>query len=332
MSSTVPEPLLRVRDLDVRFDAEHGEVHAVRGVDLDIDRGQTLAVVGESGSGKTVSTFAPLRLLSPNARYAVQGSARFEGTELVGASEEDLVQIRGRRIGVVFQDAMGAFNPVRRVGPQIAEMARHGGVGSKAAARRRATDLLGYVGLSDVERRFEQYPHELSGGMRQRALIAVALAGEPQLLLADEPTTALDVTVQAQIIDLLRRLAAERDMATVIITHDMGVVAGLADRVAVMYAGQVVERGTAEQVLGAPAHPYTQALVDAARAVGVGERRVVLRDALTGASRELDGCPFAPRCPLVHDRCRREDPPLADVHTREVACWAVLERLNEGAA
>lgn len=256
-------PVLDVKDLRVTFHSPTGPVVAVAGIDFAVNPGEVLAIVGESGSGKTVSTMSILQLLPPTVRYAVSGSACFDDVELVGSGAAKLNTIRGKRVAVVFQDALGAFNPVRKIGPQIAEMARRGAGLDKHASKTRAIELLSLVGMSDPERRYGQYPHQLSGGMRQRALIAVALASDPELLIADEPTTALDVTVQAQIIELLASLVHKLGMSTIIISHDLGVVAGIADRVAVMYKGAIVETGTVDDVLLSPQHPYTQSLLAA---------------------------------------------------------------------
>ena len=254
---------LEVRGLRVAFPGPDGETEVVHGIDFDVAPGEVLAVVGESGSGKTVSMMSILQLLPPGVRSRVSGRALFDGQDLIGMDTATLNGIRGRRVAVVFQDAQGAFNPVRRVGPQIAEMARRGAGVPREKARGRAIELLRLVGLSEPERRYGQYPHELSGGMRQRALIAVALAGEPELLIADEPTTALDVTVQAQIIALLADLVNRLRMSTIIISHDLGVVAGVADRVAVMYRGDIVESGPVAEVLLHPRHDYTKSLLAA---------------------------------------------------------------------
>ncbi|KJQ52757.1 ABC transporter ATP-binding protein [Microbacterium sp. SA39] len=263
MTTQDDQAILDVRDLRVSFTTAAGEVEAVHGIDFSVRRGEVLAIVGESGSGKTVSMMSILQLLPPGTRYSVTGSAQFDGLELIGVDVAALNQIRGRKVAVVFQDALGAFNPVRRVGPQIAEMAHRGGNVERRDAKQRAIELLQLVGMSEPERRYSQFPHELSGGMRQRALIAVALAAEPDLLIADEPTTALDVTVQAQIIELLAGLVSRLQMSTIVISHDLGVVAGIADRVAVMYRGEIVETGDVEDVLLRPQHQYTRRLLSA---------------------------------------------------------------------
>ena len=304
-------PVLTVRGLRVSFPTADGPVTAVDGIDFDVRPGEVLAIVGESGSGKTVSMMSLLQLLPPSVRYDVTGSAVFDGVELVAADRMTLREVRGRRISVVFQGALGAFNPVRKIGPQIAEMARFGAGYGKSESVQRAIELLGLVGMSDPDRRYRQYPHELSGGMRQRALIAVALAAEPDVLIADEPTTALDVTVQAQIVELLSSLVAKLRMSTILISHDLGVVAGIADRVAVMYAGKIVEVGTAEEVLLSPRHPYTRGLLDAIAGIdGEGRAFRALPGAMPAPGTRGEGCAFAPRCAFVHDKCLVTAPPL----------------------
>jgi peptide/nickel transport system ATP-binding protein len=257
-------PLLSVRDLRVGFTAEGGWLQAVDGVSFDVAPGEVLAIVGESGSGKSVTAQTIIGLTrSPNAR--IEGSAKLSGEELIGASDATLREVRGKRIGMVFQDPMSSFNPVYRVGDQVVEAIRaHRPAVSKAQAREHAVELLDSVGIRQAERRVEDYPHEFSGGMRQRAMIAMALALEPELLIADEPTTALDVTIQAQILDLLARLNRERELATILITHDLGVVAEVADRVLVMHEGKIVERGGLDDIFYSPRDPYTRRLLSAA--------------------------------------------------------------------
>jgi peptide/nickel transport system ATP-binding protein len=320
-------PVLTVRDLRVVLHAETGTVVPVRGISYELGAGETLAIVGESGSGKTISVLSLLRLLPEGLRYDVRGFAELAGVELVGADAETLRRARGHKAAVVFQDPLLAFNPVRRLGDQIADNARrHHGLG-RAAARARAIELLGYVGIPDPAARARQYPHEFSGGMLQRALIAMALAAGPTVLIADEPMTALDATVQAQIVQLLARIRDDLGMALVLITHDMSVVAALADRVAVMYAGAIVELGTVEQVLRAPQHPYTRGLLGSVSRLDRPPDGATL-NALPGAPPSMTdvppGCAFAPRCPLVHEPCRAAPPALtADEDGRSTACFAV---------
>ncbi len=253
-------PLLEVEDLSVRFTTEDGPLQAVDGVSFELRAGEVLAIVGESGCGKSVTALTVMGLTrSTNARIA--GSVRYGGRELTGASDDELQNVRGEEIAMIFQDPMTSFNPVYRVGNQIVEQIQAHRKTSDEEAKARTVELLGAVGIPDPEQRFDLYPHEFSGGMRQRAMIAMALTLEPEILIADEPTTALDVTIQAQILQLLERLNRDRGLATVIITHDLGVVAEVADRVAVMYAGRIVEQGTLDEIFYDPQHPYTWGLI-----------------------------------------------------------------------
>ncbi len=299
------EKLLSVRDLRVGFVTEGGRLQAVDGVSFDLSPGEVLAIVGESGSGKSVTAQTLVGLTrSPNAR--IEGSVRLRGQELLDASEAELRRYRGEQVGMVFQDPMTSLNPVYRIGDQIAEAIRaHRGEQSKAEARRRAVELLGSVGIPNAERRVDDYPHEFSGGMRQRAMIAMALALEPELLIADEPTTALDVTIQAQILDLLERLNRERSLATILITHDLGVVAEVADRVLVMYAGKVVEEGALDQIFYDPQHPYTWGLLGSLTRIDRPRphRLPQIRGAPPSLIELPRGCAFRPRCPHAFGRC-----------------------------
>ncbi|WP_033220568.1 ABC transporter ATP-binding protein, partial [Kitasatospora phosalacinea] len=299
-------PLLAVRGLTVDFDGRP----AVRGVDLDLHRGETLGLVGESGSGKSVTALAVLGLLPGTARTG--GSVRLDGRELLGLPARRLAEVRGRRIAMVFQDPLSAFTPVHRIGDQIAEAVRvHQDVG-RAAARKRAADLLDLVGIPDPARALDAFPHEFSGGMRQRAMIAMAVANDPDVLLADEPTTALDVTIQAQVLDVLRTAQRESGAALVLVSHDLGVIAGSADRVAVMYAGRIVETAPVDELFTAPRHPYTLGLLGAVpRLDGRGGPLVPIPGSppATGEA-PGPGCAFADRCPLAEDRCRTAEPPL----------------------
>ncbi len=297
-------PLLEIEDLRVRFELPTEVVHAVGGISLEVAPSEIFALVGESGSGKSVSMLSVMGLL-PSPPAAVSGSIRFEGREVSGMSGRELNRLRGREAAMVFQEPMSSLNPVHRIGRQIGESLRiHRGV-TRSEARRRAVYLLDRVGIPAAASRVDDYPHEFSGGMRQRAMIAMALACDPKLLIADEPTTALDVTVQAQIIDLVRELQAEYRLAVVWITHDLGVVAEIADRVAVMYAGRILETGPASEIYGATRHPYTSGLL---RSIPRLDRQVTSRLAeIPGAplkvSQELRGCPFHQRCPLGQDDC-----------------------------
>jgi len=298
------ETVLSIRDLAVEFDVPAGRLPAVGGVSLDLRAGELLALVGESGSGKSALTMG-LTGLNRGPRTHISGSARLHGTELVGAGDKELQEIRGARIAVVFQDALAALNPVQRVGRQVAEMiSQHQDV-TRAQANRRAQELLADVGIANPAASARAYPHQLSGGMRQRVMIAIALANDPDVLIADEPTTALDVTIQAQVLALLKRMQREHGSAIVLITHDLGVVAEVADRIAVMYAGRIVEIGTRDEVLGDPQHPYTIGLLNSMpRIDGPRPDRLAAigGSPLTGVSRPA-GCSFGPRCPFVHEAC-----------------------------
>jgi oligopeptide/dipeptide ABC transporter ATP-binding protein len=311
-------PLLDVRDLSVRF----GPVEAVSGVSFTVAAGETLAVVGESGSGKSVSSLAVLGLLGGGRVTA--GSIRFEGEELVGAGPERLRRLRGAEIAMIFQNPMSSLDPLFTVGNQVAEALRIHRTASRRDARRRAVELLDEVGLPDPLRRARSYPHELSGGQQQRVMIAMALACEPALLIADEPTTALDVTVEAQILELLRRMQHDHGTALLFVTHDMGVVAEMADRVLVMYAGRVVEQGAVDDVLRDPRNPYTRALIESIPTPTTP--RDLPMPAIAGTvphpSDLPGGCRFHPRCPSVLDRCATDDPPLVDLGPgRTSRCW-----------
>jgi len=311
---TAETPLLSVRDLRVEFKGRR-TVRAVRGVSYDLARGETLGLVGESGSGKSVSALALMGLLPPKVGRVTDGSVKLEGRELVGLPESDMKGIRGARIGMIFQDPLSSLNPVLTIGRQITEsLEAHRGI-TGGAARQRAVELLELVGIPNAGRRVKEYPHQFSGGMRQRAMIAMALACEPTLLIADEPTTALDVTIQAQILELLRGLREELGMAVLIITHDLGVVAGFADRVAVMYAGRIVETGLTEEVLEHPKHPYTVGLLRSMpRLDRVRQARLTpIEGSPPDLAAELVGCAFAPRCHWWLEVCRTVDPPLEAV-------------------
>ncbi|MFD9129399.1 dipeptide ABC transporter ATP-binding protein [Kitasatospora sp. NPDC059571] len=300
-------PLLEVRGLEIGFDG----APAVRGVDLRLERGETLGIVGESGSGKSLTALAVLGLLPDRA--AVRGSVRLDGRELVGLPDRELARIRGRKVAMVFQDPLTAFTPVHRIGDQIAEAVRvHRRDLDRSAARRRAADLLDLVGIPSPGRALDRFPHEFSGGMRQRAMIAMAVAHGPDVLLADEPTTALDVTIQAQVLDVLRTAQRETGAALILVSHDLGVIAGSADRVAVMYAGRIVETAGVDALFARPRHPYTLGLIGAVpRPDRPGGVLVPIPGAPPAPGEHLTGCRFAPRCPLAEDRCRTAEPALA---------------------
>jgi oligopeptide/dipeptide ABC transporter ATP-binding protein len=309
----VAEPALQVERLEVDFPTKDGVVHAVRGMDFSLAPGEVLGIVGESGSGKSVTALATMGLLPNSAQ--VRGSIRFQGRELLTLKEKQLNTIRGTGIAMIFQDPMTSLNPVYSIGWQITEaILAHQDI-SKDAAMTRAIELLAKVGIPNPAERVNNYPHEFSGGMRQRAVIAIAMANDPEVILADEPTTALDVTVQAQVLDSLRTALSETGAALLLITHDLGVIAGLADRVLVMYAGRPVETGTAEDVFYRPSMPYTLGLLGSLpRLDGDGTERLrQIPGSPPSMLGDRTGCPFAPRCPLAADICREVEPDLVVV-------------------
>ena len=319
MSESTAQPLLEIRGLHVRFAVRSGQVHAVRGLDLTVHRGEVAAVVGESGSGKSASMLAALGLLDVNA--TATGSVRFDGREMLAASPAVLRSLRGGRIGMIFQDPMTSLNPVLDIRRQIAEaVVTHQPV-SPRQAEAKAIELLEMVSFPDAVRRARSYPHELSGGMRQRVMIAMALANDPDILIADEPTTALDVTVQAQILDLLRSLRQSRELAIVLITHDLGVVAGLADRVHVMYAGRIAESGPVIDIFHRPQHPYTSGLLASLPRLDRPDRELTPIGGIPPRLyEEPEGCAFAPRCQFAVAACSQAEPVLQPVNESVVAC------------
>ncbi|MBI3325813.1 MAG: ABC transporter ATP-binding protein [Nitrospinae bacterium] len=301
-------PLIEVKDLHVTFVTRDGVVQAVNGITFALERGKVLTILGESGSGKTVTLRSLVRLL-PKTRTRIAGEVRLKGMNLYQLPEDEVQDLRGSLVAMIFQEPMTALDPVYTVGEQIVEtLMRHQQM-SREEARRRALELFELVQIPSPERRLQSYPHEISGGMRQRAMIAIALACNPEVLLADEPTTALDVTVQAQILYLLRELQARLGMAMIFVTHDLGVAAEIADEVAVMYAGRIVEYGPVRQVLKQPAHPYTQGLMHATVHRGLkGQKLIPIPGQPPDLTRLPPGCSFAPRCPAVHARCVAEFP------------------------
>ena len=315
-------PLLEVKDLAVEFDVPDGLVQANNGVSYTVNAGETLAILGESGSGKSVSAQAVMGILDMPPARIPSGSVKFRGIDLLTMPEDQRRKIRGNHISIIFQDALTALNPVFNVGWQIGEMFRkHQGL-SKKQAREKVIELLDMVRIPSARDRVDSYPHEFSGGMRQRAMIAMALALEPDVLIADEPTTALDVTVQAQIMDLLADLQAESGMGMILITHDLGVVAEVADRVNVMYAGRIVETGTLQEVYANPQHPYTLGLM---HSIPRSDQKGLKLEPIVGSPPDLmhipPGCAFHPRCPFREDRCLTDDPPLFDIGPgRGTAC------------
>ncbi len=324
--------LLQVDGLRVEFHTPTGVVHAVDGVSYELDPGRTLAIVGESGSGKTVSSMALMGLL-PRETARIGGRAMFRGRDLLQLTPSEAREVRGKEIAVVFQDPLTALNPVHKVGRQIVEMIRAHENVSRSEGRQRAIELLRTVGIPEPERRVDQYPHEFSGGMRQRAMIAMALSLEPAILVADEPTTALDVTVQAQILELLKGLQERFHMGLILITHDLGVVAKVADEILVMYAGRMVERGSPSQVFYEPQHPYTWGLLGSIpRLDEQGERLHTIPGLPPSLMRVPPGCPFHPRCAYAFERCTKERPQLEPRGTHEDACFLDAEQKASGRA
>jgi len=319
----VSEPLLAVEELHVTFATDRGTIHAVNGISFDIAAGETLGIVGESGCGKSVTSLALLGIL-PRAGGVTGGRAVFEGRDLLRLSDREMRTVRGKDVAMIFQDPMTSLNPVLTVGKQIREaLVTHFDLSAKQADAR-AAELLDQVGIPSPKTRSKDYPHQFSGGMRQRAMIAMALACRPKLLIADEPTTALDVTIQAQILDLLRSLVAEQDTALIMITHDLGVVAGMCERVHVMYAGTFVETGAADELFAHPRHPYTLGLLQSVPRLDVGRAQKL--QPIPGSPRNMlsppSSCPFAPRCRYRVERCASELPLLEEMGgTQRAACF-----------
>jgi oligopeptide/dipeptide ABC transporter ATP-binding protein len=313
----VPEPLLSIRDLVVEFSTEDGVVQAVDGISYDLYPGETLGIVGESGSGKSVSTMSLLGLIPQPPGKVVRGEAIFKGIDLLKISKKELRHIRGNEIALIFQDPMTSLNPVLKIGAQIDEAIRtHHPDEKDDRIKERSIELLRTVGVPNPDRRYEQYPHEFSGGMRQRAMIAMSIANSPSVLIADEPTTALDVTIQAQILQVLKKAQDETHAATILITHDLGLIAELADRVVVMYAGKVVELGDVHTIFESPGHPYTVGLMESLPKLNADDDwlRPIPGQPPSLISRP-PGCPFHPRCFLSQGRlrCREEEPPLRPI-------------------
>ena len=317
------EPILSVRGLTTTFRTESGVFPAVDDVSFEVAPGEVLGIVGESGSGKSVTALSILGLLPDPPGRIASGSIRFDGREVVGLPAKELRALRGPSIGMIFQEPMTSLNPVFKIGEQIVETIRAHERVTRAAARKRAVGLLERVGIAMAERRLDDYPHQLSGGMRQRVMIAIALACSPRLLLADEPTTALDVTIQAQLLDLLRDIQRETSMAVVIITHNMGVIAEFADRVLVLYAGRVAEQGAVDAVFSTPRHPYTVGLLGSTPSLEREDARLTtIPGVLPQLWQTLPGCRFAPRCGRRTDACTAARPPLVDfAGGQRVACF-----------
>ncbi len=320
--------LLEVKDLSVSFDTFAGEVKAIRGVTFDLDKNETLAIVGESGSGKSVTAQSLMRLIPMPPGKFTGGSIHFEGEDLTQKSEKQMESIRGQEISMIFQDPMTSLNPTMTVGKQIAEgLIKHQNM-SKKAAHDRGIELLKLVGIPNPEARIKQYPHQYSGGMRQRAMIAIALACNPKILIADEPTTALDVTIQAQILDLMRELQEKTGTAIILITHDLGVVANAASRVAVMYGGKIVETGNVDEIFYNPKHPYTWGLLGSMPKLDNEDEEL---QAIPGSPPDLldppKGCPFVTRCPYAMKVCENHMPEYTELSdTQKTACWLLDER------
>jgi oligopeptide/dipeptide ABC transporter ATP-binding protein len=314
-------PLLEVRDLATEFHTHSGVFRAVDGVSFAISGGKTIGLVGESGCGKSVTALSILRLIAAPGRV-VAGEVRYDGRDLLSLSEKEMRQIRGNKISMIFQEPMTSLNPVMNVGEQVAEAVRLHQHKSRRAAADATVDMFRLVGIASPEQRVRDYPHQLSGGMRQRVMIAMALACRPDLLIADEPTTALDVTIQAQILDLLSRLQGDLDMAILLITHDLGVVAETCEEVIVMYAGRIVEQAPAARLFATPRHPYTVGLLRSIPRLGVkAERLQEIPGVVPPPGAWPKGCKFQDRCQKVADRCRAEEPPLADDDGGKVRCW-----------
>lgn len=322
------ETLIDIKNLKTRFHTAEGTVHAVNGISFHLDKAETLAVVGESGCGKSVSMLSVLGLIPVPPGEIANGTAMFRGNDLLKMDEAGLEKIRGKEIAMIFQDPMTSLNPVLTIGKQISEAIRCHFNLNQEQANQRAIELLEWVGIPDAAKRLGDYPHQFSGGMRQRVMIAIALSCEPSLLIADEPTTALDVTIQAQIVDLVKRLREQLGMAIIWITHDLGIVAGMADRVIVMYAGFIVEEAKVDDIYENPLHPYTNALL--AALPRVDRRRDKRLKSIPGAPPNLliepHGCPFAPRCEYAIDRCREENPVLVSINDQHrLACWVNIK-------
>lgn len=322
------KPILSVKNLHFTFDTYMGKVYAVRGVEFDLNKGETLAIVGESGSGKSVTSKSLIRLIPPNQGAIEKGEIIFEGKDLAQATERELESIRGSELSMIFQDPLTSLNPTMTVGKQILEsIQEHQNISSKEA-HEKVIELLTLVGIPNAESRVKQYPHQFSGGMRQRVMISIALACNPKVLIADEPTTALDVTIQAQILDLMRKLQQNMNTSIVLITHDLGVVANMAQKIAVMYGGMIVETGTAEDIFFDPKHPYTWGLL--ASIPNFDDERTRL-SSIDGTPPDLadppKGCPFAARCPHVMNVCLDEMPEMTEsTEGHKAACWLLDER------
>lgn len=321
------ELLLEIKNLKVGFNGSHKGMPVVRGIDIDVRTGEILGIVGESGSGKSVTCFSIIRLLGE--RGWTEGEILFDGRNLLESTENDIVNVRGKEIAMIFQDAQSSLNPVQSVGRQLIEaleLRKDPAEKNTLDFRNQAVKLLGEVGIPDPERMMHDFPHQLSGGQNQRVMIAIMLAGNPRLLIADEPTTALDVTIQAQILRLLKKLRKERNMTIILVTHDLGVVAETCDRVAVMYGGRIMESGLVEEVLVSPRHPYTFGLLSSKPRIDKSSEKLFTIDGVVPSPEDLpDGCPFSERCLNVSKNCRETSPPLTNEGTRHYFCFNPIE-------
>lgn len=318
-----PEVILEIKDLCVEFQTVEGTVHAVDHLNYTLHKGEKLGIVGESGSGKSVSSLGMLKLIPNPPGKITNGEILYKGKDLVQASEREMQKIRGNEISMIFQEPMTSLNPIIKCGKQIAEsLMLHWGL-KKKEAMEEAVHMMQAVGIADSELRAHEYPHQMSGGMRQRVMIAMALACQPKILIADEPTTALDVTIQAQILDLIRKMNEKTGTSVVFITHDLGVVSELCDTVIVMYTGHIVEQAPAEELFREPKHPYTEGLLDAIPRITKERDPLKTIDGMVpNPTERIEGCSFSPRCPYASDRCRREAPPMKQLSdTRKVRCW-----------
>lgn len=325
------DSLLEVKGLEVSFETSHGLIEAVKNISFEINPGEIVALVGESGSGKSVTALSLTKLHKKNVRYGKNSSILFKGENLIQCNDEDIRQYRGKKISMIFQDPMSSLNPVHKIGKQIMEMLLLTRTKNKKEAEKLAIDLLGKVGIPDPTKRMKDYPHQLSGGMRQRVMIAIALASNPSLLIADEPTTALDVTIQAQILALLKKLQKETDTSILIITHDLGVVAEMVDRVIVMYNGKIVEVADVHSLFENPLHPYSKGLIQSVPHLSKDgiNRLVPIPGTVPSPLEQIEGCAFHPRCPIATDICREKSPLLEEVKTgRDVSCWHPLTEKN----
>lgn len=319
------QPLISVRNLETTFPTRLGPFRAVNGISYDIERGQTLGVVGESGCGKSVTSFSLMRLIERPGQIS-GGEALFKGRDILRLPEHQMEDLRGNEMAMIFQEPMTALNPVLTVGQQIDEQVLRHKKCSQKEARERSIEMLALVGIPSPESRYEAYPHQLSGGMRQRAMIAMALSCDPEFLIADEPTTALDVTIQAQILELIQNLQEKRQMAVQFITHDLGVISEISDRVMVMYGGQMCESGDAAELFRSPRHPYTAALIGSRPRFGSGAKRLQTIEGSVPAPHEFPpGCPFFNRCPRARPECRSERPPITNIDAgHQIACFNPL--------